>query len=205
MASYQQLTLGDLETNCYLVWDEDSREAMVIDPADSAEIISEQLLTQNLKLKLICLTHGHFDHLMAAAELKLNFKTKIGLNSKDEFLWKRQTNSAKHFTGGNFLKLGEIIKINIDLGHSKSFTLGKESVEVIGCPGHTPGSVAFYLPAQKWLFSGDLIFFEGLGATNYSYGDAVALKKSVETIVKLPSKTLVLPGHGRSFYLDSLR
>lgn len=204
MASYQQLILGDLGTNCYIVWDEDSREAIVIDPADSAEIIADEILSKNLKLSVIGLTHGHFDHIMAAGELKLNFNAPIALNAKDNFLWQRQTRTAKHFTGNEFLKLGEMTKIDTDLSSVGTIKLGGKEIEIIGCPGHTPGSVAFYLPDESWLISGDLVFEEGFGTTEYGYGNVDDLRRSIEKIKQLPDETLVLPGHGGSFSLSRL-
>ncbi|MFA6603154.1 MAG: MBL fold metallo-hydrolase [Candidatus Shapirobacteria bacterium] len=204
MARYRQLILGELSTNCYVVWDENSRETLVIDPADSAEIIGDFLLQNKLELKLICLTHGHFDHVMAAVELKLNFGTLIGMSMEDEFLWKRQTKTARHFTGGEFLKLGEMTKIDVDFDKTNSFKLGGEIIEVIRLPGHTPGSVGFYVAGEGWLFSGDVVFEEGVGTAEYGYGDKDKLEESIDKIKKLPKETLVLPGHGEGFYLAAL-
>jgi glyoxylase-like metal-dependent hydrolase (beta-lactamase superfamily II) len=204
MAGYRQLILGELGTNCYVVWDENSRETIVVDPPDSAEIIGDYVLQNKLELKLICLTHGHFDHVMAAAELKLNFGTLIGMNMEDEFLWKRQTKTAQHFTGSEFLKLGEMTKIDVDFRGTESFKLGQVTVEIIKLPGHTPGSVGFYMASEGWLFSGDVVFEEGEGTSEYGYGDKDKLKKSIRKIKKLPKETLVLPGHGESFYLATL-
>lgn len=204
MASYRQLVLGELETNCYVVWDEDSRETLVIDPADSAEIIGDFILSNNLELKIIGLTHGHFDHLMAAAELKLNFGTLLAMNFEDSFLWQRQTKTAQHFTGNKYLKLGEMTKIDVDLGKTSQLIVGQNEVEIIKIPGHTPGSVAFFLPQQKWLFSGDLLFEGGIGSSQYSYSDRQKLEKSIGKIKRLPPETLVLPGHGECFSLGNL-
>ncbi|MGB9707083.1 MAG: MBL fold metallo-hydrolase, partial [Microgenomates group bacterium] len=192
----EQVVVGQLSTNCYLVWDEESLETIIIDPGDDGDYIIRRIADFNLSPKYILATHGHFDHILAAAELKLAFNIPFGLHRADLFLLKRASRTAKFFTGSateailppdKFLKEGDKIEF------------GKESLKVIETPGHTPGGVSFYSPGV--LFSGDTIFADGIGRTDFSYGSEEKLKNSIKKLLKLPGKTTVYPGHGDIFDL----
>lgn len=213
MINYEVIIIGELDTNCYLVWDEDTKECVVIDPADDGVAISEEINNKNLKVKYVFLTHGHFDHSMGALDLKLIYNVPFGCSEKDAFLLNRQDETAKHFLKKD-IKIPNFIKIDIDLDKLGKFYLGKEEFEVIKTPGHTPGGVCFYNEANKLLFSGDTLFAGLRGRTDFSYGSTKKIFESLRKLMKLPKDTLVLPGHGetttiereskiRSYSLDS--
>ena len=88
------ISVGQLQTNCYLVWDEYSQECFVIDPGDDADFITTEILNLKLKPQAILLTHGHYDHCLACLELKLNFDIPIYLDPKDNFLYQNASKSA---------------------------------------------------------------------------------------------------------------
>lgn len=195
MLKYKSLILGELQTNCYLLWDDESKEALVIDPADDGVEISEEIERLELKIKGVLLTHGHFDHSLGLIDLKLIYNIPIYLNKKDEFLFKRQKESAEYFLKRK-LSIPKIEKIDKDLDKIKKIKLGEEIIEVIKCPGHSPGSVAFYNEENKLLFSGDTLFNGCRGRTDFSYSSTDEIFKSLRKLIKLPEDTLVLPGHG---------
>lgn len=196
----EQLTVGQLATNCYLIWDEETLEGAIIDPGDDGEFIIQKIQNIGISPKSILVTHGHFDHIGAVTELRLAFNIPFYLHQKDLFLIKRATRSARFFTGvttdpclppDKFLKEGEIIKI------------GQEELKVLETPGHTPGSVSFFAP--KILFSGDVIFEEGVGRVDFSYSSKNDLRNSIKKILSLPPETLIFPGHGETFKMDKIK
>lgn len=181
MLEYKALLLGELRTNCYLLWDKESKECLVIDPADDGVAISEEIEILKLKLKGILLTHGHFDHSLGVIDLKLIYKAAIYMNSEDTFLIKRQKESAEYFLKRKVM-VPNIIKIDKDLSKIKSIKVGKESLKVIKSPGHSPGSVSFYNKENKLLFSGDTLF---LGCRGMGYVEFEQLEDAVQAKEKL--------------------
>lgn len=184
---YEKLVLGDLATNCYLVWERESNEMMIIDPADSGVDISEEVLRLGRIPTMILATHGHYDHILGTLDLKLIFNIPFGMNRKDEFLLTKQGRYRKFF----------VKKIDFDL--KDYIFLGEEKLEIIKTPGHTPGGVCFYHQESGLLFSGDTIG----GETRHEYSNEKDMVKSMETLKQLPPETLVLPGHEEEFALGS--
>jgi len=205
---YETIIIGQLDTNCYLVWDEETKECLVIDPADDGVAISEEINSKNLKVKYIFLTHGHFDHSLGALDLKLIYNVPFGCSKKDKFILDRQDETAEHFLKKEN-RVPNFKKIDIDLDEIKSFKLGKEKFEIIETPGHTPGSVCFYwkptLPSLEnggLLFSGDTLFAGLRGRTDFNYGSTEKIFESLRKLMKLPKNTVVLPGHGEATTIE---
>lgn len=171
------LSVGQLQTNCYLVWNDDSPDCFIIDPGDDADFITTEILSLKLTPKAILLTHGHYDHCLACLELKLNFHIPIYLDPKDLFLYRKRRQFKQPPT----------------LPFPKSFKLGNSILKIIPTPGHTPGSVCFYQAPH--LFVGDTLFADGVSRTDFSYSSASDLQKSITQIVSYPPNTLVYPGH----------
>lgn len=199
---YKKLKLGELETNCYLVWEEESKHCLIIDAADDGVFISEEIEKLGLKPIMIMATHGHFDHVMGVLALKLIYKIPFACSSKDEFLLKRQQETAEFFLRRK-IKVPNLKKIDLDLDKETDVKLGTERFEIIKTPGHSPGGVCFYLAKQNLLFSGDTLFKNAVGRTDFGYGSAKDLQKSLKKIFKLPKKTIVLPGHGQKTVLGA--
>jgi glyoxylase-like metal-dependent hydrolase (beta-lactamase superfamily II) len=165
MIKYEVLVMGELQTNCYLVWDTTSKEAVIIDAADDGVLISEEIERIGLKPKYILATHGHFDHNLGVLDLKLIYNIPYCVNIKDWFLLERQQETAKHFLNID-IKTPNLQKIDIDLDKKKEIKLGEEVLKIIKTPGHTPGSVCFYNRKNKILFSGNTLFKEYRGRTD---------------------------------------
>ncbi|HEX8923705.1 MAG TPA: MBL fold metallo-hydrolase [Patescibacteria group bacterium] len=195
MIKYETIVLGDLETNCYMVWESESKECLVIDPADDGVAISEEIIGRQLKPMGILATHGHFDHLLGALDLKLIYQLPFYCSSRDEFLLKRQKETASHFLKRP-INSPNISHIDVDLNEIEGIKLGGELIQVIKTPGHTPGSVSFYCQDDGLIFTGDTIFDTGRGDTNHGYSSTTEIYKSIRSILELPEETIILPGHG---------
>ncbi len=195
MIEYNRMTIGDLETNCYLIWDDKSKYCLIVDPADDGVAISEEIENKHLIPIGVAVTHGHFDHIMGALDLKLIYNIPFYCSEKDKFLLNRQSATAKHFLKRN-IDIPNFEKINIDLDKCEEIKLGKEKIEIIKTPGHTPGSVCFYAKEYEYLFSGDTLFFQARGRTDFAYGSTKEIYKSLAKLMQLPASTEVMPGHG---------
>lgn len=187
------LIVGELQTNCYLVFDEDSKEGVIIDPADDANYLSEQILRLGVKPTAIIATHGHFDHVLAAYELQMAFDIPFLVNSKDLFLLKNLQKNASFWTNRTIVeKSPEKIKF---FKEGDQIKFGEESLKVIETPGHTPGGVCLYSRKDGVLFTGDTLFANGVGRTDLSYSSEKDLLSSLKKLSQLPPETKIYPGH----------
>ncbi len=188
------LTIGALETNCYIVTDKLTKDSFIIDPADTGDYIVETAQRNSLKVKNIIATHGHFDHIMAGAYCQLTLKVPFFIHSEDTFLVNRMKETAEFF---NIPCDAPPPKIDHFLKNGDIFRLGEDELTVIETPGHTPGSICLYNKQNGLLFSGDTIFAQGgVGRTDFAYSSSDDLKKSFILLLKLPPETKIYPGHG---------
>ena len=201
----KKYTLGQLQANCYFLIDD--QDCLIIDPADDAPFILEELQRQQLNLIGMLATHGHFDHIGAVGEIQLSFNVPLYIFKEDQFLVDRLNETAKYFLGfdPHFIKPKNIKYIK------NNFSITDYKLRIIQTPGHTPGSCCFYLPAEasakagfkSILFTGDTLFKDAVGRTDLSYSSQDDLKKSLKKIFKLPEETIIYPGHGEDFLLHS--
>lgn len=191
----EALKVGQLGTNCYLFYDNQSKEAFIIDPGDDAEYITNRISDLGLKPKAILATHGHFDHILAVTELQLAYNIPFYAHRNDAPIVKRMESTTKYFTG---LETDSAPEINKPLINEKILKLGNDlQLKVIHTPGHTQGSVCLYCEKEKILISGDTIFADGdYGRTDLAGGDANKLKESIIKILSLPDDTEIYSGHG---------
>jgi len=186
-------SLGELAANTYFLIK--NGKLLIIDPADKADFILEEIQRRRLNLVGLLVTHGHFDHLMAVGEIQLSFNLPFYVNKKDLFLVKRLKETAAYYLNHlpPLMPIGYIKNLeNKDLLEIKNFKL-----KIIKTPGHTPGSVCFYFEEDGLLFTGDTLFQNGVvGRTDFAYGDANKLKKSIQKLFSLPKETIIYPGHG---------
>lgn len=200
MLNYRRLIVGELGTNCYLVWAED-KTAIIIDPGDEGTEIAQIIDEMGLRPMVILLTHGHFDHILGVIDLQLIFKIPVAMGTEDIFLVNRAQETASYFLKKK-IKTPKILAV---FAKFKNIKLGTETIKVIKTPGHTPGSVCFYAQKSGLLFSGDTIFANGVGDTSHQYSSKTDLQKSIQKILQLAEKTTVLPGHGEEISLILLR
>lgn len=196
------LPVGQLEANCYLVWEETTHKGVIIDPGDEGGYLAEEVLREGIKLQAILATHAHFDHVMAAWELQTTFKIPFYLHQADRSILAYMPQSAAFWLKIKNEPAIPLPTIDQDLKEGQKIALGSDHLEVIHTPGHTPGSVCFYLPREKLVFSGDTLFANGdVGRTDLPGGSKEALQKSLAIIFELPEVTEVLPGHGEKTIL----
>jgi glyoxylase-like metal-dependent hydrolase (beta-lactamase superfamily II) len=184
-------SLGELQTNCYFLLIDS--HCLIIDPGDSAEFLLEEISRQNLTVDAILLTHGHFDHCMAAGEIQLSLDIPVFLHSKDIFLINRLEETAKHFLQHTPI----VLKPTIQTVKNGKKILENFTFEVIETPGHTPGGVSYFFKDESAIFSGDVVFQEGVGDYSHSYSNKYDLFHSIKYIKSL--NTIIYPGHGVSF------
>ncbi len=183
--------LGQLQANCYFIVND--KDCLIVDPADEAAFILEEIQRQNLHLVGMLATHGHFDHVMAAGEIQLSFPVPLYINNKDLFLIKRLKETAKHFLGYDpTIVEPKIIK---DINQLPITNYG---LRIIQTPGHTPGSCSIYFEKEKAVFTGDMLFKQAIGRTDLSYSSREELTKSLAKLFQLPPDTTVYPGHGQA-------
>lgn len=186
----KSLVVGPLAVNCYIVGDEATREAMVIDPAAEAGVILRSIEELGLKVKSIVLTHGHPDHVAALKEVKEATGAEIAVHSGDAEYHRQQ---ALALLFGLFCP--DPPPPDRLLKDSDSINIGGLHFEVMHTPGHTPGSIC--LLGHGVLFSGDTLFNYGIGRYDLPGGDYAQLINSLRaTLMSLPDETIVYPGHG---------
>lgn len=187
-------TLGMVSTNCYLIMNEEKKEAIIVDPASHGNVIERILNAKELIPKAILLTHGHFDHIGAVEELRKTYPGIMVYASEleEEVLNKPEWNLSKALGGKSesiqadvYLKDGEILEL-----------LGNQII-CISTPGHTMGGMCYYFKDMNWLISGDTLFEACVGRTDFPTGSAGTLVASIkDKLFLLPEDTLVYPGHG---------
>lgn len=185
------MTLGMMSVNTYLLIDEDNKETAVVDPGDSGEFIVEKLKEHKCDLKYILLTHAHADHIGAVEYIKSIYPNAIiAIHEADIDILR-----VPHRNYSNSI-LNRPVSLEADLilKDGSKITIGKEEFEVISSPGHTPGSICYYIPGV--LISGDTLFKGSVGRWDLYGGDLTALRNSISKLLKLPEDTKVLPGHG---------
>ena len=180
-------------SNCYIV--HNGKEAFVVDPSISEKKILAKLNERNLSLKGILLTHGHFDHIWRAQELRNETGSPLYVHELDaEMLTDSDKNAYRPFTGKEFT----VDKADVLLHGGDVLTLGDERIKVLHTPGHTKGSVCY--DTGDSLLSGDTIFAEGFGRYDLYGGDVGALKASLKALTKLAESEnrWLYSGHGES-------
>ena len=183
-----------LLTNSYVVCDEESKEAMVIDPGGEAEKIAEVLDIFEANLKYIFLTHCHADHIGAVGELKRLKGGKILISRPDsEGLYNKEINLAEYINS-------EIPELEADsrLDDNDLIHIGNIEFRVIATPGHTKGGLSLYCEKEGLVFTGDTMFSGTWGRTDLPTGNFAELITSItEKLMQLPDDTIVYPGHGK--------
>ena len=181
-------------TNAYLVADEATKEATVVDPAWDGERILEEANSSGWHIKQIWVTHAHFDHIggVSAIVKGLQDPPVVALHPKDHPLW--QAKGGAPLFG---MRFESDANPNLELAHGQVLQLGKSFAEVRHAPGHTEGHVMFYFEEAKVLFSGDVIFQGSVGRTDLPGGDWDTLLNSIKTqVLTLPDEVRILSGHG---------
>ncbi len=199
--SYKKMVLGPVQTNCYLFINNDSKEAIVFDPGDRGDRVFAYLKEQGVELKAVILTHGHFDHITgvpALMRLSEDEGWKVELcASEDEkdLLGDAILNCSGSLMG--YEDGGISLEADRWLKDDETLDYAGFNIQCLKTPGHTEGSMSFYLPDNRMLVSGDTVFEGSVGRTDLPTGSDRELMRSIrERIVVLPDFTYILPGHG---------
>lgn len=187
-----RITLGIYGTNCYFIYRTDTKDAIVVDPADSGDFIFDELTKKGLSLKAILLTHGHFDHIYGVASLKEKsgvpvyaFEAEAGLLGDTDMNLSASFGRKVTVVPDVLLKDGEETDI---------FGLRFRTIHT---PGHTVGSACFYFEEASALIAGDTLFAESVGRTDFPTGSMSRIVRSItEKLMVLPNNVKVYPGHG---------
>jgi glyoxylase-like metal-dependent hydrolase (beta-lactamase superfamily II) len=190
---HEILPVGMLQCNCSIFGDEQSREAIVVDPGDNIDDILAILDKHSLKVKAIVITHAHIDHIGGAAKLKAITGAPVHMNQEDATLYDRLDVQA----GWLGVETPERTGIDTDAREGDSLRLGNAEFHVIETPGHTQGSISLWIPAENKLVAGDTLFRDSIGRTDLPGGDGRQILRSIHAkLLTLPAEAIVIPGHG---------
>ena len=190
---HEILPVGMLQCNCSIFGDEQSREAVVIDPGDEIEDIQAILKKHGLRVKAIVITHAHIDHIGGAAKLRRVTGAPVLLNVNDQALLKMLDVQAQWLG----MRPPEETVIDSSLTSGDRVRAGSLVADVLHTPGHTEGSVCLYFAAEKKLIAGDTLFAGSIGRTDLPGGSYKKLMESLRgPVLSLPDETIVVPGHG---------
>ena len=182
--------VGPLESNCYLIVDEHSKETLVVDPGDEPDWIIEYVHNNNLHVKHIVCTHAHFDHVSALSDIKKETGASIIIHQDERETYRRTREQAVSWG----FELDELPEPDILVSEGDVLEIGSLKFVVIHTPGHSPGGIC--LSGEDILITGDTLFAGAVGRTDLHGGDMMSLKKSFKRLMSLSEKTRVLPGHG---------
>ncbi len=187
--------LGEIGTNCYLLYNKDNKRAVLIDPADEADKIMEMIAVKNCTLTAILLTHGHYDHIGAAVKVSKATKAPIYVGECEKEVLENPSINLSAMMGEHAISLiadkwltdGEVIE------------LAGITIRCIHTPGHTKGGMSYYVEDANILFSGDTLFAASVGRTDFPTGSMSELVRSIKSkLLILPEHTKVFTGHGES-------
>ena len=184
------LCLGELDTNCYIVWD-DNRVAMVVDPADEAEKIIAVIEAEQLSVSAVVLTHVHFDHLLAAEEVCATTGAPLCVGRGDE---DALTDSVRNLSGVFQMCAPVSLKADRLLRDGDELAAGELTFTVLETPGHTPGCIC--LMGDGVLFAGDTLFYDSIGRVDFPGSDVPSMLASLRRLAALPAEITVYSGHG---------
>lgn len=186
----KRLVLGDLETNCYLVW-ADNGEGIVIDPADNASDILNAIQKEGITVKAVVLTHAHFDHMLAAEDLCKATGAPLCVGANDKVALSDPIRNLSQWVSPD---TPIILDCDAVLTEGDTIAFGGEKLTVLETPGHTPGCICLY--SSGVLFSGDTLFRSSIGRLDFPGGNPEAMLRSLQRLISLPDDTAVYSGHG---------
>ena len=192
------ITVNPFGENMYILWDETTHEAVIVDPGmmrdEEREMITKFIADQHLNVTHVLLTHLHLDHVCSARWLADQTGADVCACALDAQLGRDLPEQVAQF----HLKINsDPLIIDRNLADGDTLMLGEETIQVLHVPGHSPGGLAFYLPQSSLLIAGDTIFNGSVGRTDLMGGDMAQLINSIrEKILPLPDETVIASGHG---------
>lgn len=185
------MVVGAVATNCYIVVNDETKETLIVDPGDGAKHIEEYIEKNQLIPKAILLTHAHFDHIGAVKPLSDRYSLPIYMSEEEVAVAENPGLNLSGMLGSSYgIKPTHTVKDNEEL------SLAGFHIRAILTPGHTKGGMCFYFEKDAVLFSGDTLFYESVGRTDFPGGHMGQLVKGIkEKLFVLPDNVMVYPGH----------
>jgi glyoxylase-like metal-dependent hydrolase (beta-lactamase superfamily II) len=192
---HEILRVGVLQCNCSIFGDEQTRAAIVIDPGDNIPEILEIVKRHGLTVKAIVITHAHIDHIGGAHKLRAATGAPVYMNQNDAMLRDMLDVQA----GWLGVETPEKVTIDTPVREGDKLSLGTTEFTVLDTPGHTPGSISLWIPAENKIIAGDTLFRDSIGRTDLPGGDGRQILRSIhDKLLPLPDETIVIPGHGEN-------
>jgi len=192
---HEILPVGMLQCNCSIFGDEQTREALVVDPGDEINQILAVLVRHGLVVKAIVITHAHIDHIGGAQKLKQVTHAPVYMNLNDSELQKMLDVQASWLG----MRPPEPVTIDVPAKEGDHLLIGATEFHVLDTPGHTQGSISLWIPSEGKLVAGDTLFRDSIGRTDLPGGDGKQILRSIhDKLLPLPPETVVIPGHGEN-------
>ncbi|MEG0012043.1 MAG: MBL fold metallo-hydrolase [Muribaculaceae bacterium] len=195
-----RFTVNPFSENTYLIWDCDTKDAAIIDPgmynSNDEEKIDNFIFKNELHLKYMLFTHLHIDHVLGCKHIIEKYKLQVSGDTKENTLGYNLVKQAQMF--GLSVNISSI-DIEKSLSENDTIYLGNEKIEILSVPGHSPGSLVYYIPTSHFIICGDVLFQQSIGRTDLPGGNYDTLISGIKTkLLTLPADTVVYPGHGDS-------
>lgn len=192
----------DIFANCYMIIDEATNEAAIIDPGWYGDVIKKYIEKENVNLMYVLLTHGHFDHVSGVYGLQHEEGAAVVVHTNDR---EHLLDPKKSLAQGNFPEPHQPVKADILVEDGDIIMLGESAIKVMHTPGHTNGSVCYILEDDRVIFSGDTLFCMTAGRTDFWDGSDEKMIASLKKLIALDGDYKVYPGHNRETTLERER
>lgn len=193
------ISSGFVNANSYLLIDESTLDAAIVDPGGDAPALISAICQNGVKVVAILLTHGHFDHILALDEIKDFTKAPVYIHEYDNVCLGNTIFSLMSMAG----RSDTFDDADVKLQDGDEIKIGNSTIKVIHTPGHTTGSVCYMTDAG--LVSGDTLFYDSIGRTDFPGGDYNTIASSIRSLYKLNGDTVVYPGHGGTTTIERER
>jgi glyoxylase-like metal-dependent hydrolase (beta-lactamase superfamily II) len=192
---HEILPVGVLQCNCSIFGEEETREAIIVDPGDNIPEILDIVKRHGLTVKAIVITHAHIDHVGGAHKLRAITGAPVYMNQNDALL-RDMLDVQAQWLG---VETPEKVSIDTPVREGDKLVLGTTEFTVLDTPGHTQGSVSLWIPEENKLVAGDTLFRDGIGRTDLPGGDGRQILRSIhDKLLPLPDDAIVIPGHGET-------
>ena len=200
-----RFVVNQFGVNTYVMWDAVSLEAAIVDPGMTAkeekEAFETFIIREHLRPVHLINTHMHLDHIFGNLYIKDKYGLDIKAHRDDDFLGRTLVEQTQRFHLPVYVKNHGL---DVELTDGERIYLGKEPIDIIAVPGHSPGSIALYCPESGFVITGDAVFRGSIGRTDLPGGNFETLVRSIrERILSLPPETVILPGHGPETTVES--